>query len=404
MTVTFLVLLAVLCPVATAVDYNRRLMGRVAERLGHFLDLPVALSNRAVLFRQLGGFAGDMAPADRDALIRFFHSEGRVARTYYGLESGHYMWFSDDPADPKLWYREPGESGYDWHAPPAGMDKFAHLCLQDDGTPADCLLQPGDLYVECNKENENNNIQETRPLVSDVTNGHGCQTMVPCPDEVSQRNCTALAAADASFDQQKCRDAIRWCPHYTVRQVTNQEPFPRGFLPTRYLCVNALGQPDGTPGAVVQNLLTGELGDCHYLDGTTPLVPEQQGVVAGDFAYCGGNGQVCNNTYPGAYSNSTYDPRFRPWYINTRAVQKPIWSEPFVFFDDVVFGITYSQPIYNVLPDGTQVFKGVIAFDYILDEVTRHLFEAYNGTDIHVLVVESVAPHYVVASSSGSAR
>ena len=172
-------------------------------------------------------------------------------------------------------------------------------------------------------------------------------------------------------------------------------------MPTRYLCVNAAGQPDGTPGAVVQHLSTGELGNCLYLDGTTPVDPTV--VSTGDFAYCGGNGAICNNTYPGAYANSTYDPRFRPWYIETRDLQQPIWSAPFLFFDDVVFGITYSQPIYEHDAMGRQVFKGVIAYDYLLDEISRYLFDTYNGTNVHVLVVEDAAPHFVIATSSGSA-
>lgn len=358
--------------------YHRHVLGRVAEHLTNYLRLPVVLTDRAALYRALGGFAHDMAPVDRDALVRFFHSEGNVARTYFGMETGHYMWFSDDPADPKIWYREPGQSG--WTATgftevqtehdntTFPMRKFEDLCLTNDGTSTTCRLQTGDLYVTCDGPN---------PL--DCT-----QTFAPCPSEEDDDS-----------------TPTKWCPEYTVNQVQPDETVQRFFLPTRYLCVNQWGQPDGTPGAIVQDFVTGELGDCHYLDGVTPLRQEPAPYV--DFEYCGGDGQLCNHTYTGAYANSTYDPRFRPWYIKTRALQKPIWSEPFLFFDDVVYGITYSQPIYeNNRSDGNLVFKGVIAFDYLLDEITRYLFDTYNGTDIHVVVIEEAAPHYVIALSSGS--
>ena len=57
------------------------------------------------------------------------------------------------------------------------------------------------------------------------------------------------------------------------------------------------------------------------------------------------------------------------------------------------------QHFYNDIP----VKHSTVTFNTYGYGGALYLFDTYNGTNVHVLVVEDAAPHFVIATSSGSA-
>ena len=96
---------------------------------------------------------------------------------------------------------------------------------------------------------------------------------------------------------------------------------------------------------------------CRYEDGT----PVNRS-LAGPYAYCGGDGKVCDDNFLGVFFYEVYDARYRPWYVRTREWQRPNWSSIYLF-KTVELGITSSYPIYRETENG-RFFEGVIATDY----------------------------------------
>lgn len=109
-----------------------------------------------------------------------------------------------------------------------------------------------------------------------------------------------------------------------------------GFVPRSTYCINSFGIPTQTPGDVAKKD-TQELGNCFFEDGVTPVERN----LAGDYAYCGGDGKVCSDTFAGAFISRDYDPRWRGWYIETKGIQKPNWSQPYVFFSTCVVQLCF---------------------------------------------------------------
>jgi hypothetical protein len=83
--------------------------------------------------------------------------------------------------------------------------------------------------------------------------------------------------------------------------------------------------------------------------------------LAGDYAYC--DGTVCDNTFSGSWYSEEFDLRYRIWYTQTKEMQVPNWSPPYVFTTREI-GISHSHPIYTTMEDGRQRFHGVLAIDY----------------------------------------
>ena len=100
------------------------------------------------------------------------------------------------------------------------------------------------------------------------------------------------------------------------------------------------------------------LGNCYHADGKT-LVNR---TLEGDYAYCGGDGRVCNGTLVGGYESNAYNHCYWPQYIKTKEMQRSIWTELLTFYA-MVMGITYATPIYDI-EDGKKVFAGVLSADY----------------------------------------
>lgn len=213
------------------------------------------------------------------------------------------------------------------------MEKHFNSCIDGEtGESKQCLLAPGSSYIAC-KGGEGND-------------GGLCPQMQPCPNQVC--------------NDEDCE--TKWCRQYDIVQApTDVEVTGRGYIPITNFCHNDRGQFSQEPGAVLDpfgdDRETPERTSCRF--GNGDLVQRN---LTGDYAACGG--KVCDTVFAGGYSESEYDPRYRPWYINTRELQKPNWTPPFAFFT-LGLGITYAEPIYTTDEDtGRQVFAGVIAVDY----------------------------------------
>jgi adenylate cyclase len=61
--------------------------------------------------------------------------------------------------------------------------------------------------------------------------------------------------------------------------------------------------------------------------------------------------------------DAAYDPRTRPWYINSVAAKKRTWMDPYVFFDQGVPGMTCGAPVY----DKAGALRGVVTADFTLN-------------------------------------
>jgi hypothetical protein len=162
-------------------------------------------------------------------------------------------------------------------------------------------------------------------------------------------NCSSLSVEE---NKAHCESEQKWCKKYTIEEATEN----MGFMPLTYHCHNKHGLFTQEPGAAVLDS-SGNLGNCYFRDGTT-LVNRS---LAGEYAYC--NGEVCDDTFAAGFRSDDYDPRYRPWYIQTKKLQIPNWSPPYPFFDNLEIGITYSHPIHSEM-QGKNTFTGVLAIDY----------------------------------------
>jgi adenylate cyclase len=61
--------------------------------------------------------------------------------------------------------------------------------------------------------------------------------------------------------------------------------------------------------------------------------------------------------------DARYDPRTRPWYQKAVAAKKRIWTDPYVFFDQGVPGMTCGAPVY----DAAGALRGVVTADFSLN-------------------------------------
>ncbi|ERT08078.1 sensory box protein, partial [Lyngbya aestuarii BL J] len=90
-----------------------------------------------------------------------------------------------------------------------------------------------------------------------------------------------------------------------------------------------------------------------------------------------------------------YDPRVRPWYVNTILTEKPNWSKIYTFTGGEL-GITASNLFY----DSQGNFRGVIGVDIVLSLVSDYLAESINiSENSQVFIVERSG--LLVANSTG---
>jgi hypothetical protein len=184
-----------------------------------------------------------------------------------------------------------------------------------------------------------------------------------CPNQPS---CNALTSAT---ERETCEANLKWCRQYTIKQAPlNVKTTGMGMIPLTIFCYDNQGRFSQEPGKVIDpfgservNVNEEDLVSCTHGDGT--LVKRS---LTGAYAACGGAGKVCSTVFVGGFETSEYDPRRRPWYIQTKELQHAHWTAPYQF-SPVSFGIglTFAQPIYTQDEEtGRQVFAGVLAVDY----------------------------------------
>ncbi len=84
------------------------------------------------------------------------------------------------------------------------------------------------------------------------------------------------------------------------------------------------------------------------------------------------------------WSPMDYDPRTRPWYQVARQHRAPLWTEPYTFYTTRDPGITYTLPVQGA--DGGQ---GVVALDFLLDDLTTLVWQAQPTPGSRCLVVDA---------------
>eukprot|EP00569_Conticribra_weissflogii_P001723 CAMPEP_0171354350 /NCGR_PEP_ID=MMETSP0878-20121228/44663_1 /TAXON_ID=67004 /ORGANISM="Thalassiosira weissflogii, Strain CCMP1336" /LENGTH=786 /DNA_ID=CAMNT_0011860323 /DNA_START=248 /DNA_END=2608 /DNA_ORIENTATION=- len=369
-----------LCPIKIGSGFNFEIGQRAHEHLAQLIGMPTKIQQLIDTYRTNKAFPHNFEPPDRDIFLVFGDAMLKTFPhdlIYYGLEDGTFVGHQLQPRQGM--YREPGESGYELNnntATMGRMQKHLNSCVDEAGGDIPCIMRSGESYVEC---------------IDD------CNVVLKCPDELSQRNCSQIRnnSADEMFD---CESSIKWCTSYKIKTFTHNHVNNLGFIPRTAYCVDFSGKPTQTPGEN-SDLGKNGLGNCYNSNGVTPVHRN----ISGDFAYCGGGGIICNTTFVGGYQSLNYDPRFRPWYINTKQTQKPNWVDPYFFFyPQQQMGITYSHPIYTTDEKGRSVFTGVLALDFTLQGIASFLTENYKNSDTIVAVVEEAEPNYLIASSTGS--
>ncbi|KAL9182196.1 hypothetical protein ACHAXT_012848 [Thalassiosira profunda] len=375
-------------------EFNFEVGRRIHERVSSLLLAPPTILLQLDLYRENGGFDSDLRATDRDAFFRlndaFMETYPQFQSIYFGLEDGVFMGhgFNSKIAN----YREPGHSGYPIEgADEAGkggvasdeaMQKHYQVCVNSTaGGEVPCTMRAGVKYTECTAPAAEEDVGEL---------GLDC-ALAKCEDKSSQRNCDTIDNATA---REECQANVKWCSAYAIKEAPENATL--GFVQRSTHCIDSSGLPTQMEGEVVKKDQE-ELGNCYFSDGTTLV----ERATEEDFALCGGNGAVCNNTFDGAYISRDYDPRWRGWYIETKRVQEPNWSPPYPFFTSLEMGITYSRPIYS-MQNGRNVFAGVLAVDYTFEDISRFLQDSYLGTEVTVAIIEKEEPYYMIASSTGS--
>jgi hypothetical protein len=353
---------------------------RVTERLDTVMNAPLQAVRVLQTFNDNQGFRpSGLHAAGRDQITTFLFSliqSFNGLKLYFGTELGEYFAMFQTEAV----YREPGNSGY--AIDDVNMSKYFSVCVNGtDGSKQNCSMAVNDSFIQC------------------VDN---CQ-LVPCL--INGTNTSTTTDHCPLNPNQNCTDTI-WCSDYTVGVVHANQTL--GFVPAGYQCINQYGMISQEPGKVIsfyadstnfQNDLVGSYypnGTCAHYD-QSPV----SDVVQGNFAYC--NGKVCNDTYIGCMRTVNYDPRLRPWYMDTKQLQREAWSQPYPFATHSnIFGITYAEPFYLTQDNGKKVFAGVFACDYTLKDISTFLYDNYGfAQDTVVTVLELAEPYYLIGSSAG---
>jgi len=352
----------------TNAKFNNEVKSRVTESLEEFLNVPVKANNLVKNFRTNEGFRNALSANNRDAYLVFANTVSQTFQLkqslYFGMEDG--MMAGSDLE--KALYREPGNSGYNATADYVPLDKVKYLntCVNESGESIECLMKPGRLYIEC---------------IDDCS-------LQPCADPDSQRDCKALEGAG---DKIECESNIKWCQQYEKKTAVKGSSL--GYVPLTMYCTNDHGKITQTHGDVRNALNTD--GNCLFEDMDTKV----NRWITDDYEYCGGEEKACNNTFTGGFKSVNYDPRWRPWYEQCKSAQKSAWTPVYPWFGPgSTIGMTYTTPLYSI-ENGKKIFKGAVAYDYVLEDINRYLVTAYNNTDISVCIYEEAEPHFLIGSS-----
>lgn len=267
-------------------------VGLLRERVTEFMKEPInILDSVSDLLNKNYFFPHGARSPDRDAFLLLGDALIKTYRhemIYYGLDDGTFVgnYYPDRMAT----YREPGENGYEVGDKATeifgDMHKHYVSCVDKEGAEAHCLMSAGQKYIEC-------------------------------VDGCSLKKCTYDVSQEVS---------AKWCATYVEKQIPEgTQNIQLGYIPLSDYCIDEKGLPTQKTGTVSESLdANAKLTSCYFEDGITAVDRH----VEGDYAYCGGGS--CNTTFTGAFRTIYYDPRYRSWYKNTRALQKPNWSPPYV--------------------------------------------------------------------------
>ncbi len=78
-----------------------------------------------------------------------------------------------------------------------------------------------------------------------------------------------------------------------------------------------------------------------------------------------------------------YDPRIRPWYTQTQAEMRSVWTDPYIFFTSQRPGITLAAPVSR--PDGSLV--GVMGVDIEISSISDFLSRLKIGKRGQALII-----------------
>ena len=350
---------------ANAETYNH-VQQLVYEKLDRFVQSPVTVLESMADYYRMGGFPNDLGLVDREQTIKYLASlmntlQDTGLKPFYGLEDGTLLGFWRSGVYdfvPSLVSREPGNSAYDPLDP--NFEKYWNVCVDGvSGDPETCLMGANQLYVSC---------------VND------CE-LIPCEE-----------------------DASIYCQNYNINFLTDSESLEaHGYIPTTFSCFNDKAEISETPGEITTNPnpTYTESGNCTFQNGD--LV--NRGNIFGAYAQCGANA-VCSTAYVGSFSTFDYDPRWRPWYMDSKKYLQPRFSDPYLFFDLGSLGITYTHPIFkrnaNTFQNGENgdIFEGVLAIDMELRDVSNFLAEIFGNTTYIVAVYEERKPYGLIGIST----
>lgn len=359
-----------------------------------FLGQPKTILEIIQNFRTNDLFENNMTAPDRDSFIQTIFSlpesilPSKLA--YCGLEDGTYMGTWDGYA----FYREPGNSGY---TVDSVLDRFYNTnatkdnvnykhfksCFNwEDGSEKDCILEHNATYIkyECveNPLSNSNNNNDYDPQT--------CQPIYePCLGD----------------------DTIL-CKQYSFDKI-GKDDVPRGYVPLTSFCLDETGRTTQTPGQALDVNGGGTLGDCTYAYGNNKPVdrsmPVDEDGKAFDYnyAFCiGKTNEECQRMFHGSWFSEDYDPRIRPWYMETKRLLRPSWAEPYPFSSTLDTGITLSYPIFSEMDGDRQRFEGVCAIDYTLTDFTDFLVDTYGNSSTLIILYEAEPPHRVIGASTGT--
>ena len=81
-------------------------------------------------------------------------------------------------------------------------------------------------------------------------------------------------------------------------------------------------------------------------------------------------------------ADSGYDPRTRPFYVRATAAKALVWTDPYVFFDEAVPGITCAEPVYG--SDGA--LRGVVSVDFDLNSLSAFVATLHASAHARVFI------------------
>lgn len=96
-----------------------------------------------------------------------------------------------------------------------------------------------------------------------------------------------------------------------------------------------------------------------------------------------------------AVSRSLYDTVNRPWYKDTKAAKKKMFSAPYVFVQDGTLGLTYGVPIMQ-----SEYMVGIVGADFFVREIDELLGEFNkNGHGVFIFEGSTSSEYKMIATS-----